>query len=194
MGAGQRLFGAKNFDGVTIDDIVESAEVAKGSFYNHFDDKQSLADAIVDLVQADCEREVSAINAGVNDPVVRMARAMVGLVRYSREHPDRYSAMVNLTNRNLVEAPINAGMRHDVESGLASGQYHSITVEGGMTVSFGMIAHTIDYISASQSPASTRAITREMAFMLLRALGVKTAKAKSISQDVVADLLGQEAL
>lgn len=193
MGAGQRLFGEKNFDGVTIDDIVESADVAKGSFYNHFEDKQSLADAIVDLVQADCEREVSAINAGINDPVVRMARAMVGLVRYSLDHPDRYRAMVNLTNRNLVEAPINAGMRHDVESGLASGQYHSISVECGMIMSFGMMAHTIDYISTAKSGQSLQAIAVEMAFMMLRALGVKNAKALSVAQTAVADLLGEDA-
>ena len=56
MGAGQRLFAEKNIDGVTIDEIVDAADVAKGSFYNHFDGKESLADAIVELVQADCER------------------------------------------------------------------------------------------------------------------------------------------
>lgn len=191
MGAGQRLFGARNFDGVTIDDIVESADVAKGSFYNHFEDKQSLADAIVELVQSDCEREVSMINTDINDPATRMARAMVGLVRYSREHPDRYRAMVNLTKRADVAAPINAGVRHDIEIGLASGQYHSITIEGGVLVAFGMIAYTIDYLSNTQVSKSPQAITQEMAFMLLRALGVRSPKAKSVSQSVVAELLGE---
>ena len=40
MRAGQVLFATRSVDAVSIDDIVAAAEVAKGSFYNHFPDKE----------------------------------------------------------------------------------------------------------------------------------------------------------
>ena len=77
IGAGQRLFAKKSLDGVTIDDIILSADVAKGSFYNHFDGKEGLADTIVKLVQGDCEAEVYAANLDRTDPVERVARDLM---------------------------------------------------------------------------------------------------------------------
>lgn len=41
--AGRRLFAARSVEAVTIDDIVAAADVAKGSFYNHFTDREALA-------------------------------------------------------------------------------------------------------------------------------------------------------
>ena len=37
MQAARRLYAARSFDSVTVDDVVNAAEVAKGTFYVHFD-------------------------------------------------------------------------------------------------------------------------------------------------------------
>ena len=47
LSAGRRLFAERPVDAVAIDDIVNEAKVAKGTFYNHFEDKVALLDAIV---------------------------------------------------------------------------------------------------------------------------------------------------
>ena len=44
--AGLSLFLQRGIEGVTIDDIVKSASVAKGSFYRYFQDKSDLVAAI----------------------------------------------------------------------------------------------------------------------------------------------------
>jgi len=171
IGAGQRLFADRSMDGVTIDDITSAADVAKGSFYNHFDGKESLGDAIVELVQGDCEHEVYAANIDVADPVARVARAMGALVRYARVHPERYRAMINLTHRRAeITAPINRGLRHDIEAGLVGGSFHGISVESGMLAVFAMISSAIDHLRARD--AEVQEIIRQMGFMLLRSLGV----------------------
>lgn len=192
IGAGQRLFADRHIDGVTIDDIVEAADVAKGSFYNHFEDKESLADTIVELVQGDSERQVYAANLNIADADIRMARALVSLVAYAREHPDRYRAMVNLDKRRAnMDAPINLGLRHDLEAGLASGQFSDITVQGGMLTVFGQISTLIEFLSSSQSSGKANTVAGEMAFVLLRALGVPGEKARIIADAAVRDLLGK---
>jgi AcrR family transcriptional regulator len=189
IGAGQRLFAVKSIDGVTIDDIVEAADVAKGSFYNHFDDKESLAGEIVDLVQGDCEREVNSANLDVADPAIRVARATAALVRYARLHPDRYRSMVSLTKRRAnIEAPINAGLRRDIEAGLLAGKFSGISVQGGMLAVFGLIATAVEYLSSSKSRHEPAETAREMAFMLLRALGTPSKRAQAIADKAVEDL------
>lgn len=178
IGAGQRLFAARSIDGVSIDDITMAADVAKGSFYNHFDDKEKLADAIVELVQGDCEQEVYAANIGQVDPATRVARAVGALVRYARAHPERYRAMVNLTHRRAdIAAPINRGVRHDIAEGLAAGIFHGITVEGGILAVFSLISSAIDHLRSGG--AELRAVIEEMAFVLLRGLGVPDAAARA---------------
>ena len=50
--AGASLFATRSVDGVSIDDIVAAADVAKGSFYNHFPDKEALAAELSDAARA----------------------------------------------------------------------------------------------------------------------------------------------
>src|SRR5579883_2834470 len=43
----EEVFRQRGFDGTSVQDITDAAGVPKGSFYNHFDSKQSLAAEIV---------------------------------------------------------------------------------------------------------------------------------------------------
>ncbi len=194
MGAGQRLFAQRNIDGVTIDEIVEAADVAKGSFYNHFNDKESLADAIVELVQGDCDREVFAVNIAVTDPAERVARAMAAMIRYARAHPDRYLAMVNLSKRRSdIDAPINAGARHDIEQGLKQGHFEGISVKVGVFMMLSMIASAVAYFAVAKDQEPLQEAASHMAFIMLRALGVESKRAKGIADKAVADLFVEKA-
>ena len=46
LAAGQKLLAERPIDALAIDEIVQTAGVAKGSFYNHFEDKDAFAFAI----------------------------------------------------------------------------------------------------------------------------------------------------
>ena len=54
LNAGRSLFAHRDVDGVSVDEIVEAAAVAKGSFYNHFADKDVFAREIA--ASAACRR------------------------------------------------------------------------------------------------------------------------------------------
>ena len=85
MAAGRRLFSTRPIDAVTVDDIVQAAEVGKGSFYNHFSDRQALARAIASQIRASIESAVARANAGADDPARRLARAVCTYLRYALE-------------------------------------------------------------------------------------------------------------
>jgi AcrR family transcriptional regulator len=56
--AGRRLFGDHGFAATTIDDIAETAQVAKGAVYHHFATKEVVFAAVFDAVSRDLVAEI----------------------------------------------------------------------------------------------------------------------------------------
>jgi AcrR family transcriptional regulator len=56
--AGCRLFGERGFAATTIDDIAESAQVAKGAVYHHFATKEAVFEAVFDAVSRDLVADI----------------------------------------------------------------------------------------------------------------------------------------
>jgi len=56
--AGRRLFGDRGFAATTIDDIAESAQVAKGAVYHHFATKEAVFAAVFDMVSRDLVADI----------------------------------------------------------------------------------------------------------------------------------------
>lgn len=184
ISAGHKLFASRSMEGVSIDDIIGTADIAKGSFYNHFDDKESLAATIIELVQGDCERHVFVANQDIEDAPTRVARAMAVMVRYAHDNPDRLKAMLSLSARRTnVETPLNAGITHDIKSGLATGQFKAISVEAGVLIVIGLISIAIDYLHATARDIPPADAAEELGAALLRALGADAKDAENIARD-----------
>ena len=75
LSAAENLFGARGIEAVSIDEIALAADLAKGTVYNHFADKDALAAEIAALARADGEARVAEVNAGIANPVRRTIRA-----------------------------------------------------------------------------------------------------------------------
>ncbi len=189
MQAGQSLFAAQSVDAVSIDDIVAAADVAKGSFYNHFPDKEALAREIAVTVRAEAEAQVDLANAGVTEPASRMARGQAVFVRYAVRNPERARAMMRLhAGATLPNAPMNRGLRADIEAGLADGVFRGLTVETGLLMAMGMGMVGVTRVLEANGPADPQALSRDLNFGLLRGLGVAEDAARAISAAAVADI------
>ncbi len=85
--AAARLFSAKGFDGVSVDDLAEAAGVNKAMIYYHFADKLALYRAVVaDMLVSVAER-VTAIAAAPVGPEEKINRFIEGFVRNADERP-----------------------------------------------------------------------------------------------------------
>lgn len=187
--AGQSLFAAQSVDAVSIDDIVAAADVAKGSFYNHFADKDALARVIAGAVRAEAEAEVDAANDGIVEPARRMARAQAVFMRFAVRNPERARAMVRLfAGATLPNAPMNRGLRADIEAGLADGSFRGLTLETGLLMAMGMGAIAVTHLLEAGGATEPTAISRDLNFGLLRGLGVPEGDAREISAAAVADI------
>ena len=187
--AGESLFAAQSVDAVSIDDIVAAADVAKGSFYNHFADKDALAREIARQVRAEAEAQVDRVNDGVTDPARRMARAQTVVVRFAIENPDRARAMMRLfAGATLPDAPLNRGVRADIEAGLASGAFRGLTVETGVLMAMGMAMVAITRVLEPRGRTPATDLCRDLNFGLLRGLGVAEDLARTVSDAAAHDI------
>lgn len=187
--AGAALFAARSVDGVSIDDIVAAADVAKGSFYNHFEDKAALARAIAEEVRGGVEALAAEVNAGIDDPAERVARALCGFVGQAVEQPVAVRAMLRLFQGAAIpDAPMNRGVRADIKAGLAAGRFEGMTLETGVLMAVAVVQMAVSRtLERSGKPA---ALAADLAFGLLRGLGLDAAQARAVADRAAADVLG----
>ena len=182
MAAGRRLLSQRPIDAVTVDDIVQAAEVGKGSFYNHFTDREALARAITTQIRASIESAVARANAGVDDPARRMARAICTYLRYALAEPEQAGVLVHIhTGHTSLTAPLNHGLVEDLETGLATGRFDVATVESGVLYVLGVTQLALVRIVQEPNPAFAISLSQQMCALVLRGLGIPVAEADQIA-------------
>ena len=82
LDATQALLASRSMDALSVDEIVMRADVAKGTFYNHFSDKDALARELASHVRTRLENEITRTNEGIDDPAHRIARAFCCVLRF----------------------------------------------------------------------------------------------------------------
>jgi AcrR family transcriptional regulator len=189
LAAGQKLFAAHPADSVTINGIIEAAEVAKGSFYNHFVDKETFANTIYAAVHGELNSEIAAANANESDPPARIARALCLVLRYAQSHPEQLSALLSLAGRRNADAPLNHGVTADVADGLRLGRFSGFNTETGVLVVLSLIMETVRRIMAGEFEESPSALAGSVAAALLRALGMPHDEADAIARKAVTAVL-----
>ena len=180
--AAETLFAERGTDAVSIDQIVGAADLAKGTFYNHFADKDALAREIARTVRGDAEARVELANAGVTDPAERVARALAVFTRFALECPARARVMTRLApHATDVEAPLNRGLRSDVTTGIRAKRFAANRDTAGLFV-MGVVQIAIArMVDEAPPPAAARVIATELATLMLRGLGLKNAEAERIA-------------
>src|ERR1700730_17644689 len=73
LDAAYRLFATHGYDAPTIDDVIAEADVARGSFYNHFEHRDALFNAVADDIATDINSIIRPKLAGITDPAVRFS-------------------------------------------------------------------------------------------------------------------------
>jgi len=193
--AGQQLFSERSVDGVSIDDIVAAADVAKGSFYNHFPDKEALAQAASDMARASVEEMAATLSVGVDDPAERVARALSAFARQAVENPVGVGAMLRLFHgAGIPDFPMNRGVRADVHAGIRGGRFLGLSVESGVLLTVGVAQILVARVLEHGGRREAETLARDLVFGLLRGLGLEPASAKAIAAKASADIFAGPSL
>jgi AcrR family transcriptional regulator len=192
LASGAELLGQRPIDAIAINEIVEHAGVAKGSFFNHFADKDDFAGAVAEEIRARVEEQVAAINQGVTDPALRLARGVARFALFARA--DRSAARIMLRGhaRGLhADHPLNAGLRADIAGGIASGRFDAIGEDAAITFVIGVCQMLLAVeIEPDRAAADMNALTIEVLTLLLASLGIARPEAASLAARGVEAILG----
>lgn len=182
LDAGQHLFSALSEDGVSIDDIVRQARVAKGSFYNHFDDKDALAKEIYHRLRLDIEGQIKAINENVEDPARRSCRALCTYARIAIDNPAQARLVARLITADMSPAAdVNQGVVADTTHALRAGRYNIPSVDAGVVLKIGLAHAVITRLMDGADRFEAVTVAQQLCTLKLRALGLEAVEAEMIA-------------
>jgi len=185
------LMSEQPIDAITINEIVQRAQVAKGSFYNHFPDKETLAAAVSEVILGEVEERVRKANENVTDPAYRTVRGLCTHVQLAVSDPRRATIMlrghdwVNASDHQLLRS-----VSDDVSAGIASGRFEPRCADVGVlqiigTGYFCMLRILDQGLSAEQAiDLATRAFS-----LTLCGFGLEEEEAVRIASDSARDII-----
>lgn len=191
LDAARSLLVSRSMDALSVDEIVERADVARGTFYNYFRDKDALERELASQTRARIEGEIARVNEGVRDPAERIGRAFLSVLRLGVSAPQQATAMMRLfPHATDPAAPINSGVRADAAEGIAQGRIVADSEDVVVAYVIGVFIAGVN--RALDLPSDcVREFAQGLGAILLHGLGLKRAEAERIMRDAVESILEQ---
>lgn len=190
--AGQRLISAGRMNAATIDDIVREADVAKGSFYNHFPDRDALVQHVLSSVKTELEDLIARANEGVDDAPTYFARGMVSALVYGLMNNVSASVLIYVTSG--VTDPLN---QHNTEivrwlrKGMDDGSLKLVNVDTGLVLLLGLSDMALARLLELQfDRPRAREVIHGVCSVALRGLGVDARKVERITEAAITAVVG----
>jgi AcrR family transcriptional regulator len=186
LNAAETLIAAKGFERVTIDEIAEAADLAKGTFYNYFDDKNEIAAELALTIRAEIETAVTLAQTGIDDPARRLALGLSVFLHTAVTAPNRAAVTAQMYAQWLhPEAVGNEMLRTDLADGYRLGRFSTADLPAAVVMTIGVVQAGI--LRALQLPDSdaVRKLALGLSGLILRSLGIKWNEAHAISAEAI---------
>jgi AcrR family transcriptional regulator len=118
------LIAEKGVAGLRIQEITERADVALGSFYNHFESKEDLVEAVVaDTIDVRAQAIVAQM-ASIEDPAEVVSFACRRVIRIAYDEPELAWLFVHLDRADvLFEAMVLPYWLETLDRGITAGRF-----------------------------------------------------------------------
>lgn len=180
--AGQKLFAERPVEVVSIDDIVQAAEVGRGSFYNHFVDKDAFEREIVADARRDMEQVIAAATAHETDAARRTVLGVCVSIRFAHEHPMRARLVARqYIHGGMMHSALNEGVLADVSLGILSGRFSVPTAEIGVLTVIGLANAAMIRSMELEDMLAKTTLAQQVSAAILMALGVETGEAAKVA-------------
>jgi len=178
--AARGLYAARNFDSVTVDEVVGEAGVAKGTFYVHFESLADLQSAIADELAHEFDELLQPRRLALDDPVERIAAGCTAFIGQALLDP----AWGALVARGALAMPNIASiarkrLNEDIDRAARDKHLGSVPPELAFDFVIGIVLRAMQ--SASEKRLPPRQAPAVVAG-ILRAIGVAPNKAAAVAQ------------
>ena len=133
--AARDAFGELGFEAVGVRDIVRRTDLASGTFYNYFPDKDAIFRALVEETGAEARRRVRAARRQAQTPEAFVAGGFGAFFEYIVEDPERFAFMrrnLDTLRTRFGDAVLPAStdeLAEDLRAGIAAGHLAPMDVD-----------------------------------------------------------------
>ena len=180
LDAARALFARQGIDNTRINEITDEADVGFGSFYNHFESKDAIVEAVLIETVAAQGAAVEAMTGQLEDPAETVAVAHRHFVRLARTDPDWAWLLVRLELSRVVGVSSLAPFaREDIDRGIASGRFHVPNRRIALFATGGALLSVMRDVLDGHAP---RDADRHHAEGILRMLGLPAEDAAEVAR------------
>lgn len=179
----------RGVEATTIQEITDAADVGFGTFYNHFESKETLLDEVVGLLIGEFVGEMDELTASIDDPAVAMATVIKNLIRLVDVDPVLCGLAVQIgTTRPELGNAVAGRIRSDLERGMASGRFDIADSRAAIVVIGGALNLAMQLRLEGRLEREDEA--RHVA-LVLRMIGLPRAEAETIATGPLPTVTGR---
>lgn len=175
-----QVFGERGIDGSVIDDLIRTAGVSRGTFYNYFRTNEELLMAVSLAISDALMRIVDPLARTEPDPAARIAAGMRLLHVVLDANPDLCAFIARGGMRILsANGLVMEYLPRDLQDGMAAGRFRIGSVELGFDLVAGPSLAAAERLRRGPVPADYPVA---LARSVLLSLGVPDVEATEIAQ------------
>jgi AcrR family transcriptional regulator len=178
--AGRAVFSEAGYGAASVRDIVRRTDLASGTFYNYFPDKDAVFLALVEEDAREARRRVRAARRSAGTAAEFVEGGYRALFEYIVEDPDRFAFLrrnLDTLRERFGDALLPASteeLAEDLRAAIAAGQLRPLDVE---YCAHSMVAVGLELGGrlARRTPPDVEGATRFASMLFLGALAVSKA-------------------
>jgi AcrR family transcriptional regulator len=176
--AARTLFARQGIDNTRINEITDEADVGFGSFYNHFESKEAIVEAVLAEAVAAQGEAIDAATAELDDLAEVVAAAHRSLLNLARSDPDWGWLLIRL-DLSLSLRALGPFARRDLERGIKAGRFQVPNKRVALFAMGGALLGVMRDVLDGQAPKDA---DRHHAEGVLRMLGLTAADAAEVAR------------
>ncbi len=180
LDAASVLFARQGVDTTRINEITDEADVGFGSFYNHFDSKDAIVEAVLAETVAAQGAAIDAVTAHLDDPAEVVSAAHRYFVNLARTDADWGWLLISLDLSHRVGlAALGPFAQRDLDRGIKAGRFHIPNRRVALFGAGGAMLGVMRDVLEGHAP---RDVDRHHAEGVLRMLGLSPQDAAEVAR------------
>lgn len=179
MDAAVEIFARQGIEAASVNAIAQAAEVANGTFYNHFGDKDEIAGVVAFAIAGEVTRRLDEAMAGIEDAAERTSFGTRQFIALATSAPTWGRALVRAVwYLPELRRQVSAYARADIERGAAAGSFR-VEVDDLLVDLFASMVVTAVFLRLEDEAGPE--VGQQVAEHQLRMLGVPAARARRLA-------------
>jgi AcrR family transcriptional regulator len=193
LSAAEKLIGEKGMERLTIDEITEAADLAKGTFYNYFKDKREIAGELALAIRREIRDQVGIAEQGIDDPAGQLIAGIAVCLHAAAVSPTRAAVLSRMYSLWLSpEANKEFKLFKDLEVGYRMRRFTAGDLPVAVVLTVGVVQAGIARALVLAEWNAIRRLALALSESVLRALGIKSSEAHAVSAKVIARVFTED--